>query len=197
MMIGGGERLMVSTMEKVAFNHVCRYRWAIHKALELGAKTVIDGACGIGYGSRLAAEKGLHVYAIDRSEDAEPYQRNFAHPLVMFNTVDCADAKLPAADIAFTIETVEHLDDDLGWLKKLRAACKFLVVTVPNQDVVRFIQEHHRWHKRHYTKFQLAKLLEAAGWEPMEWHTQYEKWDRDKAQMRPGDDGMTLGVICK
>lgn len=196
-MIGDGERLMVSTMEKVAFNHICRYKWAIREATDLGAKTVIDAACGIGYGSKLMAEQGFSVTAIDRDQDAADYQKKFADPNVHFIRSTCEDIELPKADVGVSIETVEHIQDDIGWLKKLRDACKNLIVTVPNQNVVAFNPQLHRHHMRHYTKTQLAYVLKMAGWEPMHWSTQYEKWNRERAVMRPGDDGMTLGVVCK
>lgn len=196
-MIGDGERLMVSTMEKVAFNHVARYEWAIREADKLGAKTAIDAACGIGYGSKLMAEHGFTVTAVDRDQDAADYQKKFSDPAVTFIRSTCEEIELPKADIGVSIETVEHIQDDIGWLKKLRAACKNLIVTVPNQDVIPFRPEIHRHHMRHYTKGQLIRVLKEAGWEPMHWATQYEKWNRDRAYMRPGDDGMTLGVVCQ
>lgn len=196
-MIGGGERLMVSTMEKVSFNHICRYKWAIRELMDRKCERVIDGACGIGYGAQLAAEKGLLVWAYDRDPEVIPYQKKFAHPYVTFTVADLADADVPEVDGAISIETIEHLPDDLGWLKKLRAKCKFLAATVPNQSVVPFDPNHHRYHFRHYTKEQFEKLLNDAGWSVVSWATQYEKWDRDKAVMRPGDDGMTLGVVCQ
>lgn len=196
-MKGDGERIMVSAMDKVPFNHITRYRWAIREMMERGCKTAIDAACGIGYGSFIAANKGMAVLAIDRCEDARPYQKLFGHHSVTFKVADCAEVELPKADCAFTIETVEHLDDDEAWLTKLRQSCKFLAATVPNEVVVHFNPQKHKFHKRHYTKAQFEDLLLRCGWHPISWATQYEKWDRSKAVMRPGDDGMTLGVICQ
>lgn len=196
-MKGDGERIMVSTLEKVAHNHQCRYDWAIEYALRQGCTTAIDGACGIGYGSLMMAKRGLKVTAIDRSTDAAEYFGRFSHPSIEFIVSDLDDVTLPEADIGVTIESVEHLDNDVAWLKKLRASCRHLALTVPNQAVIPFDPQTHKWHKRHYTKYSLSRILDAAGWEPLEWHTQYEKWNRDRAVMRPGDDGMTLGVFCR
>lgn len=196
-MIGGGERIMVSTIEKVPFNHTSRYKWAIRALADLGCEKIIDGACGIGYGAQMAAAKGMYVWAYDRDEAVIPYQKKFSHPYVTFQCADLADVQPPEVDGAISIETIEHLQDDLGWLKKLRACSQCLVATVPNQAVVPFDANVYRWHFRHYTKEQFENLLNEAGWKVIHWATQYEKWDREKAYMRPGDDGMTLGVVCQ
>jgi 2-polyprenyl-3-methyl-5-hydroxy-6-metoxy-1,4-benzoquinol methylase len=195
---GDGERIMVSALHKVPWNHITRYRWAMDELLKLGATTAIDGACGIGYGSLLAAKRGFEkVYAYDRDPDCIEYQKKYAHPNVVFTVADLKDVEPPKADCAISIETIEHIPCDREWLAKLRAACKFLAVTVPNQDVIPFDPAKHIHHLRHYTKAQLTRLLLDTGWSPLSWATQYEKWNIDRATMRPGDDGMTLGVICQ
>lgn len=195
-----GERIQVSSLDKVPWNHVTRYRWAIRALRDLGAKTVIDGACGIGYGSQMAAQRGFDgVWCYDRDPAVIPYQKKFGHPNVHFECVDLLDAKVPEADGAISIETIEHIQDPVPWLKQLRDRCKFLAGTVPNQDVVRFDPNWHKWHFRHYTQAEFADLMKACGWTVIAWATQYEKWDRARATMRPigTPDGQTLGVICQ
>jgi len=192
------ERQMKKSLADVAPNHKARYRWAIDNLLEYRAKTVIDAACGIGYGSLMMADMGFSVKAFDRSPKAAEFQASFfKHPAVEFMQADLSTMDVPQADAAVSIETIEHLEDDEGWLKRLREKCGLLIATVPNQDVVPFHKEGHPYHFRHYTKDEFTDLLQRCGWVPVEWATQYEKWDLNKSRMRPGWDGMTLGVVCQ
>lgn len=192
------ERQMKKSLEAVAPNHRARYQWAINELKKRGARSAIDAACGIGYGSLMAAREGLTVHAFDRSDKAAIFQKTyFDHPDVKFSQADLDAIEVPQADGAISIETIEHLKADKAWLERLRAKCKFLAATVPNESVVHFDATKHPYHFRHYTKEQFTELLKSAGWEPLEWFTQYEKWDPVKAAMRPGDDGMTLGVVCQ
>lgn len=192
-----GERQMKRRLEDVAPNHRARYEWAIGSLLKRGVSgRVVDAACGIGYGSKMLAEAGFDVLAIDRSPDAEIVQQEFfAHPNVKF-TLDT----LPAIDgdfaAAVTIETVEHIEDAPTWLANLRSRCKWLVASVPNESVVPFGDGKHPYHFRHYTLAEFTDLLRSTGWEPEEWATQYEKYG-PKSVMVPGTDGMTLGVVCR
>lgn len=197
-MIRPQERQMKESVESVAPNHRARYQWAIDELKLRGATSAIDAACGIGYGSVMLAREGFTVHAFDRDADAAYYQdKFFRNNGVLFTKADLADIEVPKADGAVSIETIEHLQDDVAWLKKLRASCKFLAATVPNEDVVHFDAAKHPFHFRHYTKQQFTDLLVSTGWEPLVWFTQYEKWHPKRCLMRPGDDGMTLGVICQ
>jgi 2-polyprenyl-3-methyl-5-hydroxy-6-metoxy-1,4-benzoquinol methylase len=193
-----GERQMKRSLADVAPNHRARYEWAIDALLKrCPGGHVLDAASGIGYGSRMLADAGFSVLAIDRSPDAETVQQEyFAHPNVRFmlGTLPA----LPDGDFAaaVSIETVEHIEDAPTWLANLRSRCKWLVASVPNESVVPFGDGKHPYHFRHYTLDEFTDLLRSTGWEPEEWGTQYEKYG-PKAAMVPGTDGATLGVVCR
>ena len=52
----------------IRFQHLARYEWC--RELVAG-KSVVDAACGTGFGSRIIAEAGAaHVQAFDLSEEA-------------------------------------------------------------------------------------------------------------------------------
>lgn len=194
-----GERQMKKRLEDVTPNHRARYEWAIGALLKRGVSgRVIDAASGIGYGSKMLAEAGFDVLAVDRSEDAETVQAEFfAHPNVRFMR-DTLPAIPSDGDFAaaVTIETVEHLEDAPTWLANLRSRCKWLVATVPNESVVPFGDGKHPYHFRHYTLDELTDLLKSTGWQPEEWATQYEKYGH-RSTMVPGTDGVTLGAVCR
>jgi hypothetical protein len=68
-----------------------------------------------------------------------------------------------------------------------------LLASVPNEAVyphASLVNPQH--HVRHYTKAQFEELLTSCGWTVQAWYTQ----DGPDAEVRPGDDGMTLIVDC-
>ncbi|MGB5474112.1 MAG: class I SAM-dependent methyltransferase, partial [Gammaproteobacteria bacterium] len=107
----GGERQARPTMAQMKANHVERYKWA-SKQLN-GAATVLDAACGVGYGSKLLAAGRDMVFAVDISEDAIAYgQQHYAADNVVFMQMDVtSEADLPVADAVVSLETIEHVPD--------------------------------------------------------------------------------------
>ena len=176
---------------------MARYKWAVKeiaKRIPAGG-VVLDACCGIGYGSLMLSHAGYKVDCVDRSPDAAMLQRlYFSNAHIRFLEGDAFEVPLREKyDAIVTIETIEHLREDDAWISKLAARTKLLIGTVPNERVVPFATANNPWHFRHYTKEEFDALMPGK----KEWFTQYDKWDPEKAAMRPGDDGMTLGVVCE
>ena len=185
-----GERLIGKTLSEIAPNHVARYEWAsqeLLKRIKPGA-SVLDAACGCGYGSRMLAEAGFIVDSFDISHEAETWQRNFLHENVKFRRDNILNIK-GKYDAVVSIETIEHIETASQWIGMVGEMTDIFVGTVPNEEVVSFSPERDRFHFRHYTKSEVIELLD--GWGVESWATQYAKWEN--YEMRPGDDGMTLG----
>lgn len=190
-----GERQIGKTLKDIASNHVARYEWAarlLQRELPKGSR-VLDAACGCAYGSLILAKAGFKVTSYDRSDEAAAYSHNYGHPFVSFIQGDIFDSLSASYDAAVSIETIEHIPDDRKWINGLYRCTPIVIGTVPNQDVVPFNKGTHAFHERHYTKAEISDVF--GQWALTDWSTQYGKWE--DFEMRPGDDGMTLGFMAR
>lgn len=185
-----GERQMRKTLNKNKPNHLERYLWAIRELKRLGVSTVLDAACGAGYGSYMLANAGFKVHAVDVSLEAIAWAKMYYnHPHIIHTLGDILTVPLAKYDAVVSIETIEHVDE--SWIDRIESP--IIVGTVPNEDVVPFSKKSHPFHLRHYTKSEFDALMPGR----KRWFTQYDAWDLEGAKMRPGDDGMTLGAVCE
>lgn len=190
-----GERQIGKDLTEIADNHISRYKWAVamlQKYVAPGGH-VLDAACGCAYGSKIIAEAGYKVTGYDKSEEAELYARNFAHPNVRFKRGNIFDALNDQYDAVVSIETIEHIPEDQEWINALYQVTPIIIATVPNEDVVPFNPKANVHHVKHYTKYQFEALL--SSWTLSDWHTQDGKWEDHT--MRPGFNSHTLGVVAR
>ena len=126
--------------------HLARYEFA---AKHLRPGRVLDLACGVGYGTKLLAERsGGPVIGADLSREAIEYaRRRYGGPGVEFRVADAMTfADAAGFDSIVSLETVEHLPDPHGFLAHavslLRPGGTFVasVPTTPSTDV----NPHHR-----------------------------------------------------
>src|SRR5262245_48361934 len=121
--------------------HLERYEFA---AKHLQPGRVLDLACGVGYGSRLLAERsGQPVLGVDLSREAIDYARiRYGGPGIEFRAADAmtfTDAEGFASIVS--LETVEHLPEPGRFLARvaglLRPGGSFVasVPTTPSTDV--------------------------------------------------------------
>lgn len=120
------------------YEHVHRYVFA--RELVKG-RTVLDAACGEGYGSALLAEAAASVIGADLSAEAVGHAgERYRAPNLSFRQADCR--ALPFEDGAFdcvvSFETLEHLDDHEGLLSEFRRVLSpdgFLLISTPDKAV--------------------------------------------------------------
>lgn len=198
---GSGERQLKKSYSEVAPNHLERYRWALrnlNKILEHKLNPyILDAAAGVGYGSKLFASNAFLVHAVDYSSEAyEYYKKYWNHPNIKFTVDDILEFNADYYDAVISLETLEHLSNVNDWIGRVNSITKIFIGTVPNQSVVPFNKKRWPFHYRHFTKSELEIILIGNGWNIVKWCTQYDKWDKEKAKMRPGDNGMTLGFVA-
>jgi SAM-dependent methyltransferase len=117
--------------------HEKRYRFAMPYC---AGKRVLDGACGVGYGSALLAQEAAEVLGIDLSEDAIAYARSrYAMPNVEFRVEDLQAPNLEdrSFDVVCSFETLEHLPDRDGFLRHVARVLRddgVLVLSTPRAD---------------------------------------------------------------
>ncbi|MBA1141746.1 class I SAM-dependent methyltransferase [Mesorhizobium neociceri] len=191
--LANGERQVASTLEGIRRDHVARYEFAAKQVSKRGS--IVDLACGVGYGCAILADAGHSVVGIDRSQAAIDYGK--AHfrrgkvALLAADVMDVAGYTDNAFAAAVCFETIEHLADPLPMLKALHAVAPKLIASVPNEAVFPHrgrILHHHR----HYTRAEFAELLESAGWRITGWFGQAGP----ESEVEPDIEGRTIVVTA-
>lgn len=186
-----GERQVAPDISGIRQDHVERYRWAAKTLKKLGAHTVIDISCGVGYGSKILADAGFSVTAIDVDDSALAYARqHYAHERINYLKADAENlGPISAADAVVSFETIEHLRQPQRMFDSLK--CTHLLVSVPNEEV--FPWRGYKYHYRHYTKQEFAALLRQCGFVATAWWGQEGK----ESKVVRGVKGRTLVALAK
>ena len=185
-----GERQVAEVIEGIKPNHRNRYQFACNKIAEKFAGkddiSVIDCACGVGYGSMMLTSIATNVLGLDIHPEAiEAANRAYKKEHNTFGVCDLGDQAswdkalaenlLPLSDAIVSIETIEHVIDAHALIERYAQTADFLVASVPNEDVVPFQKDRHPFHFRHYTRGQFSELLIDQGYIIESWATQYDK----------------------
>lgn len=187
-----GERQVSPTVEGIRRDHVARYEW-LAKHIP-GKCSIVDIACGIGYGSNILASAGHTVVGMDIDAEAIAYARkHYAHPRARFALQDAGvHFEGINTDVAISLETIEHVEDPRELLKSLRAAAPRLIASVPNEDEFPYgagVAFHHR----HYTAGQFNALLAECGWGVTAWYGQ----QGPESEVEEGAKGRTIIAVCE
>lgn len=183
-----------TTADQIRPDHTARYRFA---ALKLRPRsTVLDAACGCGYGARILHDEAHHVTGVDiEGEALDHAQKYFSGPTYL--RADLATCPiLGRIDALVSFETLEHMADPAAFLNRVRG--DLLVASVPNERRYPFhpdVFKHDKYpHQRHYTPEQFDELLESCGYEVVERHCQKLKVP---GHIEPGTDGLFLIYVAR
>lgn len=108
-----GERQIGSTLDDIEEKHLERYYYAEKFS---DNKTILDAACGCGYGSYILAKKAKKVLRVDNSNEAlkyadDHYKSQNIHSLKVDLEKEIPDIGL--FDLIISFETIEHLSSPL------------------------------------------------------------------------------------
>ena len=138
------ERAVFLKGDQVFPRETQRYEWA---AKNLLGHSVLELGCSTGYGVQFFPQSISYL-----GLDYDPIIVQIAKeqhwsPNALF---DCADINTYPLDGRFdtiiAFEVIEHLDNGLGVVEKLKQHCKRLLITVPHNEPKGFWGEHHKLH---------------------------------------------------
>ena len=191
-----GERQVAPTIDGIRRDHVARYEFASRQIQQ--SSSVIDFACGVGYGARILADAGLQATGFDIDEEAIAYAReHYACAGAVFAVINGnVPGELGAFDAAVCFETIEHLEDPRPLLKALRVSSPLLIASVPNEAVMPYEFEPgkvYAYHFRHYLRHEFNALLTECGWRATGWYGQED----EESEVELAKNGRTLIVIAE
>ena len=145
-----GERYQPEIGGDVQLEHLHRYAFA--KSL-VHNKTVLDIACGEGYGSALLSETAKYVTGVDiESRAVEHAKIKYRSDNLSFLEGDCAKIPLKSnsVDVVVSFETIEHHDQHRKMMEEIKRVLKpkgFLVISSPNKkeysDIPNYDNPYH------------------------------------------------------
>lgn len=154
---------------KTEKEHIERYVFASKFAKN---KTVLDIACGVGYGCKILSDAGaLSVEGVDLSEKIIDYaKQNYQNDKIKFNCYSIYDlTKKGDYDLITCFETIEHVQDDRAALRKLHDALKedgYLIISTPNRRITSpkakkiTDKPSNQFHTREYLLNEFIQVLE-------------------------------------
>lgn len=163
-------------LDKILKAHLQRYNWAMNL---VKGKTVLDAACGSGYGVEMLSQVAT-VSGVDVSEEAIEYARSkYPYPFAVCDL----EKDFPSGeyDVITSFETIEHLNDPSNFLETASKRCKEFLFSIPLNCPSVF-------HKQVYNLEQ-AKELISRYFKEIEW---FEQTD----EIKPLDKGgqFILGI---
>jgi glycosyltransferase involved in cell wall biosynthesis len=144
----------------VEAREVTRYNWA---AQQITGYSVLEIGCSTGFGVQFLPDNIFYT-GIDYSKliievAIDQQWCDTAH----FLHADIRTFDLGYYDTIIAFEVIEHLDNGLEILEKLKSHCKTLLITVPYKEPPGFWGEHHRLHgldESHFPGFALLYINE-------------------------------------
>jgi ubiquinone/menaquinone biosynthesis C-methylase UbiE len=160
------ERIWPTPATEAAERKVHAAEWARYEFAAAYARglTVLDCACGAGYGSAILLRSGAaRVIGVDVSDEALAHARaHWAGPEFRKS----GGARLPLADgevqLCVSLETIEHISDAKGFVDELWRVLQpggKLVVSTPLTRGPARLKPANPYHLREYDEDELAALL--------------------------------------
>ena len=131
------ERIDTRALGPVMLEHLHRYAIVLDVVYN---KTVLDIACGEGYGSSLMASTAASVIGADAAADTiAAATKKYKQPNLRFTEANILSLPFEAAtfDAVICFETLEHVAEHKSALAELKRVLKpegFLIISTPNRE---------------------------------------------------------------
>lgn len=132
-------------------------------------KTVLDAACGEGYGSNILAGTAEKVIGLDISDEAVERAKIKYRDTANLSFVIGSIAKLPlednSVDIIVSFETIEHVSEELqvGFLQEIERVLRkdgILVMSTPNKEIYSDLYSYkNEFHIKEFYKDEFTRFL--------------------------------------
>lgn len=166
--------------------HLYRYLFALREIFP--GETVLDAACGCGYGSAMLATKADDVIAIDKSKEAIQYaESHYAHDNITYLIEDLESNSILwsflEVDVTVCLETLEHLVKPSEFLEKIKRITKRAIVLSTPIVPTRHINPYHL---HDWTKEDIERMMQPWAVKTFEQQDIYGLW----VFTRPGETGL-------
>lgn len=141
--------------------HLNRYGFALAYVKN---KTVLDIACGSGYGSQLLAQRGKKIYGVDIANEAIDFAlRHHLEENIYFIQQSIENLRLPEkVDVVISFETIEHLNSSDTYFDKILEFLEeegMLIISTPLSQKDG-ISDCNEFHVNEYTLQRFKQELE-------------------------------------
>jgi FkbM family methyltransferase len=137
------ERAVFFKGDEIAPREITRYSWAAQNIL---GNNVFELGCSSGYGLQFLPE-GIEYTGLDYDKRIIPVARDQQwRDNVTFVHGDINTYELGQYDTIIAFEVIEHLDNGLAIVEKLKKHCKRLMITVPMLETPGLWGPHHKIH---------------------------------------------------
>jgi 2-polyprenyl-3-methyl-5-hydroxy-6-metoxy-1,4-benzoquinol methylase len=137
------ERAVFLKGDPVYAREASRYIWANEHLL---GKSILEVGCSSGYGIQFLPNDIYYVgvdydLRITQYAAMQGWRKNTLYVHADINTLD-----LQQHDTIIAFEVIEHLENGLEIVEKLKKHCKRLLISVPYNEPPGFWGEHHKLH---------------------------------------------------
>jgi 2-polyprenyl-3-methyl-5-hydroxy-6-metoxy-1,4-benzoquinol methylase len=141
--------------------HLVVYEWIAERCAGL---SVVDMACGEGYGTDVLARRASRVTGVDANPDAYEHARlKYTRPGVRF-VRDMIELYREPCDAVVFLQTIEHVPDPEGALRHFKEMADTVYVSTPNLLTLAppgADKSGNPWHLREYRASQFRRLCES------------------------------------
>jgi GT2 family glycosyltransferase len=144
------ERAVFLKGDPVFPREITRYEWAADNLLD---GSIFEIGCTTGYGTQFFPSKAKYL-----GLDYDPIIVDVAKEQHWGDNISFVSADVNGFDLDFydnivAFEVIEHLDNGLELVERLKAHCKRLLITVPWNEPKGFWGEHHKLHGLNESNF--------------------------------------------
>ena len=139
------------------------YFFELYRDSSLSAR-LLDAGCGTGYTLTLLSRYG-NAFGVDVSDDAVQLSQKRNLMRLQFASLDRLPFKSGSFDWVFSLDTIEHLENDAEVLAEFHRVCKkygYIFLCVPAHRFLWSGEDIVSHHKRRYSNKSFAALINSA-----------------------------------